>query len=132
MTDRAGLGAFGERVARERLARDGLRVLAANVRLPSGEVDLVATDGSDLVCVEVRTRRAGVPGVAAETLGPAKLQRMWRCAMEYCESSNIEPEAARLDLVAIDLDRSGRVVSVEHFRGLEVPEERAGRYAFDG
>jgi len=29
----------------------------------------------------------------------------------------------RLDVVSIDLDRAGRVVAVEHFRGIEIPGE---------
>ncbi|MGE5594954.1 MAG: hypothetical protein ACM3S1_02835, partial [Hyphomicrobiales bacterium] len=63
-----------------------------------------------------------MPGVAAESLTPAKLRRMWQCAMEYCEREEIDPERARLDVVSIDLGRGGRVEVVEHFRGVEVPE----------
>ena len=120
MTARQDLGAFGERVAAERLAVSGLAVVARNVRVKSGEIDLVARDGVDLVFVEVRTRRA-IPGTAAETLTPAKLERMWRCAMEYCEASGDDPEEVRLDLVSIDLRDDGRIGAIEHFRGLELP-----------
>ncbi|MFN0147723.1 MAG: YraN family protein [Dehalococcoidia bacterium] len=121
MTARRDLGDFGERLAAHRLEAAGLTVLARNVRVPAGEIDVVARDGGDMVFVEVRTRKAP-PGAAAESLTPSKLQRMWRCAMEYCEDQSIDPESVRLDLVSIDLDRAGRVTTVEHFRGLEVPE----------
>lgn len=121
MTARRELGQFGERVARHRLEAAGMRVVETNVRVASGEIDLVARDpGGELVFVEVRTRR-GAPGAAAESLAPAKLQRMWRCAMEYCERDSADPERARLDLVTIELDASGRAVSVDHLVGLEIP-----------
>ena len=121
MTARQDLGAFGERIAGHRLEASGLRILARNVRTPGGEIDIVAVDGGDTVFVEVRTRRAD-PGSAAESLGPAKLRRMWQCAMDYCESAGIDPERVRIDVVSVDLGPGGRVAQVEHFRGIEIPD----------
>lgn len=118
---RRSLGEFGERVAAHRLEARGLRILERNIRVPSGEIDLLAEDGDDLVFVEVRTRRA-TPGLAAETMTPAKLRRMWQCAMDYCERTATDPARARIDLVAIDLDRRGRVQAVAHFPALEIPD----------
>ncbi len=123
MTARQRLGAFGERVARHHIENAGLAVVSTNVRLKAGEIDILARDGSELVFVEVRTRKAP-PGSAAETLTPAKLRRLWACAMEYCELEQTDPEAVRLDLVCIDLDEAGQVASMEHIKGLEMPEER--------
>jgi hypothetical protein len=48
---------------------------------------------------------------------------MWQCAIEYCEREGRPPECARLDLVSIDLDSTGRVVAVDHLRGLELPPD---------
>ena len=120
-TKRQLLGAFGERVAAHKLEAAGLVVVARNVRTQGGEIDIVARDGPDLVFAEVRTRRA-IPGVASESLGPAKLRRMWQCAMDYCESNAIDPERVRIDAVSIDLAPNGAIAAVEHFRGLEIPD----------
>ncbi|GAB4334165.1 MAG: YraN family protein [Dehalococcoidia bacterium] len=119
---RQQLGAFGERVAVHRLEASGMTIAERNVRVPSGEIDIVARDGDDVVFVEVRTRRAD-PGTAAESIAPRKLRRMWRCAMEYCEQRAIDPETVRIDLVSIDLGPAGQPALVEHFRALEVPDE---------
>ncbi|MCK9518253.1 MAG: YraN family protein [Dehalococcoidia bacterium] len=121
MTARQQLGAFGERLAVHRLEAAGLRIVARNVRVPAGEIDILAEDGDDLVFVEVRTRRS-IPGVAAESLTPTKLRRMWQCAMDYCERESADPERVRIDVVSIDLGRGGRVEVVEHFRGVEIPD----------
>jgi putative endonuclease len=119
VTSRRKLGDRGEALAARFLLEQGLPVVATNIRTSSGEIDLIVQDGTDLVFVEVRTRR-GLAGDAAESLSPTKLQRMWRCAMEYCESQGLDPETARVDAVVIDLGTGGPVV--EHLRGLEVPE----------
>jgi putative endonuclease len=117
------LGDFGERVAAHRLESSGMTVLGRNIRVPAGEIDVLASEGADLVFVEVRTRRA-LPGAAAESITPVKLRRMWACAMQYCDTNNLDPERVRLDLVSIDLDRTGSISAFTHFRALEVPDDQ--------
>lgn len=122
MTERRDLGDFGERVAAHRLESMGMRIVGRNVRVGRIEADIIAEDGAELVFVEVRTRR-GQAGLAAESLLPQKLRRMWRLAMDYCTEHGIDPERARIDVMAVDLDGQGRARSIEHFRGIEIPEE---------
>jgi putative endonuclease len=121
VTARQRLGEFGERVAAHKLEAAGMAIVARNVRTRGGEIDFVAREGDDLVFVEVRTRRAD-PGLAAESLTPRKLLRMWQCAMDYCEANGLAPERARLDVVSIDLGPGGAADVIEHFRGIEIPE----------
>ena len=66
MTPKRALGDFGERVAALRLEALGMTVVGRQVRLPSGEIDIVAREAAETVFVEVRTRRAS-PGAAAES-----------------------------------------------------------------
>ena len=122
MNRRRELGAFGERVAAHRLEAAGLEIVDRNARTASGEIDLVARDGEDVAFVEVRTRRAD-RGTAAESLDDRKLRRMWRCAMEYCEAQGLDPERVRIDLVSLDIGSRDSVAHIEHFRGLEIPDE---------
>jgi len=70
--------------------------------------------------VEVRTRR-GEPGLAAESLTPAKLRRLWHAAIGYAETHGIDPERVRVDVIAVELDGKGAARNVEHFRGIEIP-----------
>lgn len=120
MTPKRQLGDFGERVAAHRLESMGMRIVGRNVRVGRIEVDLIAEDGDDLVFVEVRTRR-GEAGLAAESLGPDKLRRMWQGAIGYCEREVVDPVRVRIDVVAVDLDGRGAARSIEHFRGIEIP-----------
>ena len=69
-------GAAAEALAAEHLAAHGLRVIARNVRCRGGEVDLVCLDRSHVVFVEVRLRRNGRFGGAAESITAAKQRRV--------------------------------------------------------
>jgi len=114
------MGDFAERVAVATLAAKGMFILGRNVRVASGEIDIVARDGADIVFVEVRSRR-GAPGAAAESLTNDKLERMWRCALDYCEVEGLSADILRLDAVVLDLDAAGRLDGIHHFRALELP-----------
>ena len=63
---RLRLGLRAEQLVATRLERSGWRIVARNVRLPSGELDLVALDDGTLVFVEVKAGRAGA------TFGPER------------------------------------------------------------
>ncbi len=65
MRAKDAVGRYGEEVAARFLLDAGLTVLERNWRCRGGELDIVATDGSALVFVEVKTRssaRFGSPG----------------------------------------------------------------------
>jgi len=97
-----------------------MQVTDRNVRVGRAELDLVVRDGEETVVVEVRTRR-GAAGLAAESLTPTKLRRLWHAAMGYAEANGIDPERVRVDVVAVELDGTGTARNVEHFRGIDIP-----------
>jgi putative endonuclease len=112
--DRA-LGEFGERLAAGRLRRDGYEIVATNVAVrPWGEIDIVARRDGVLALVEVRTRRGSRFGGAALSLMPAKQRRMLRAAMAYLSGFGDEPPPARIDVILVNLDGNGRLLSIEH------------------
>jgi putative endonuclease len=110
---RRQLGAFGEQAAADHLVRHGHHILARRWRCRLGEIDLITQDGAELVFVEVRTRRAGPPGAAEESVGPAKRERLARLAYTYLAAAGDE-RPWRIDVVAVDLDARGRVTRIAH------------------
>lgn len=122
MTERRRFGDFGERVAAHHLETLGMAILDRNVRVGRIEVDLLVRDGDTLVFVEVRTRH-GEAGLASESLSPAKLGRMWRAVMAYCEQHDLDPDSARIDVVLVEPSGPQGALTVEHFPGIEVPGE---------
>jgi putative endonuclease len=112
---RRGLGDFGEAAARAHLLRAGYAILACNWRCRSGEIDLVAQQGDQLVFVEVRTRRLGGPISPEESITPSKRRRLIDLAAAYMAEAEItDATPCRIDLVAVVIDRSGRIARLDH------------------
>jgi putative endonuclease len=116
-TLRNKLGDFGEQVAAAYLARQGCVEVARKWRCSSGEIDLVVRDRGMLVFVEVRTRRGDGAGTAEESVGPAKRARLAALAYAYLEAAGAPDDTPwRIDVVAVDVDRAGRIARINHIR----------------
>jgi putative endonuclease len=112
---RKKLGDFGESAALAHLMRRGCVEVARKWRCPAGEIDLLIRDGATLVFVEVRTRRGSVSGAAEESIGPAKRARLIALAYAYLAAAGLPDDTPwRIDVVAVDVDRSGRVARLDH------------------
>lgn len=85
-------GRLGEALCAWRLRLCGWRILARDVRLPPGEIDLVARRGRTLAFIEVKARR---DAAATEPLAPAQRRRIVRAAACYLAA---RPELAALDI----------------------------------
>ena len=122
------VGREAERAVAERLAMAGWRTLATNVRVGRGELDLIAIDPgppAELVVVEVRWRRRRDFGLAEETLDRRKRLALRRAIGTLLatgalpDGTGLPRLSVRVDLVAVDLDASGRP-SVRHHRGIRL------------
>ena len=70
--------------------------------------------GDTLVFVEVKTRRGDAMGTAKESIGWRKAQSLLLAAQAYDERHEDLPPGRRIDVIAIDLDPDGELLSVEH------------------
>ena len=109
-------GRAAERIARQWLEREGLVIEAANVRLPVGEVDLIAQEGTTLCFVEVRSRTSGAYGGPLASIGEEKRRHLIRAAQWYLQRRSVAPEAVRFDVVSIAWHAAGPP-TVELVRG---------------
>ena len=118
MSDRRKkLGEFGEQVAAAHLMRQGYALIARQWRCAAGEIDLLMRDGATLVFVEVRTRRGNRAGAAEESVGRGKQAKLSALAYTYLEEHGTPADQLwRIDVVAVDVDRSGRIAGVRHIR----------------
>lgn len=118
VTDRRGLGQWGEDQARRHLLARGCRTVAANWRCSAGEVDLIVLDGDCLVFVEVRTRRGRAYGTPQESITPKKLARMAEVAQSYVYEHDWDGPW-RLDAIAIEVT-PGASPHVEWYRNVSI------------
>ena len=128
MTDdaRRQLGALGERVAADHLARRGFQILERNYRTRWGELDIVAFDGQTLVFCEVKSRRASCDGSRApeasqpfQSIHSRKRTQVRRMAGSWLSDRPGHPFAPvlRFDAIGVVFDPSGRLVSLDHLEG---------------
>jgi len=114
MTDgRKRLGAWGESVAAHHLEADGYRIVVRNWRCTQGEIDLIAQAGEELVFVEVKTRRGRDMGSPEEALTPSKQKKLMQLAQIYVAERDLDVDW-RIDLVAVELDKQGKLLRCEH------------------
>jgi putative endonuclease len=95
------LGERGERLAARYLRRQGMTIVARQVRLGGGELDLVAVEGETIVFVEVKTRRSDHAGHPLEAITTEKQRRLTRAALAYLRRHGLLEYSARFDLVAV-------------------------------
>jgi putative endonuclease len=110
---RVKLGRRGEKLAVTELARCGYEIVARNWRCQVGEVDVVARRDEAWAFFEVRTRRGREFGTPEESLTPSKQQRMVDVALTYLAEHELNDVDWRVGLVAVEMDRAGRLLRVE-------------------
>lgn len=108
-TDPAIAGQRAERMVFAHLELNGYRVLGTNYVTRRGEIDIIAAQGDTLVFVEVRARQRGAMVSPQESLTPSKQRRMIAAAQQYLQESDASWDDWRMDLAAVELDRSGQV-----------------------
>jgi putative endonuclease len=122
------VGAEAERLVAEILIAEGWRILARNVRVGRGELDLVAVDPGPpaaFVVVEVRRRGRRDFGLAEESLDRRKRAALRRAIGGLLElarlpdGTELPPLPLRVDLAAIDPGPGGRA-SLRHHRGIRL------------
>ncbi len=123
---RRQLGRTGEDLATAALEKAGLTILTRNWRCAYGEIDIVAQERAPdytqagreapwLVLVEVRTRRGTRFGTAIEAVTLRKQAKLREVAGHYVQANGWQGPW-RIDVVAVQMDGRGRLLSVEHIR----------------
>ena len=110
-----GLGRRGEEAACAYLERIGYTVVERNWQIRSGEIDIIALDGSTLVLCEVKTRRSERAGTAEEAVSATKRKRLVRLAEAYLTTAARAAERVRFDVVAIRVIAEDRAL-LRHYR----------------
>lgn len=117
--DRAGVWKRGERAAAKAMRRAGCRVIARNLVLGPGEIDILCQDraSGEFVVVEVKARidRGGLrrPEGSITRAKQAKLVQLVRALQR---DGRVRGKAIRIDVVAVDFAPGvRRAVDVRHY-----------------
>jgi putative endonuclease len=110
---RKQLGRWGESVAEHHLAAQGYEIVERNWRCRQGEIDLVVQAKELLIFVEVKTRRGQKMGTPEEGLTPHKSRQLLKLGQIYIAEHELDVDW-RVDLVAVELDQSGKLLRCDH------------------
>jgi putative endonuclease len=106
-------GMLGERLASEFLEENGYQILDKNYRCRDGEIDIIARLEDTLIFIEVRTKRSSRFGIPEESITPVKMERLRKVAAHYCQNHDNLPSSWRIDVVAIEVNNTGRISRIE-------------------
>lgn len=114
-----GTGRAGESAARAFVTGElGCAIVATNYRTRVGEIDIIAVDNARddtcLVFFEVKTRTNRAFGAPSEQVSAKKSSRLKAAAQSYLAENDLEHSDWRIDLISVEMDRSGRVSRIEH------------------
>lgn len=96
------IGQETETQACQYLEKQGMKLLERNFYGPNGELDLIMSDRTSLVFIEVRYRKNNNFGSAAETINKAKQKKLYMTALYYLQTKpGYADKPARFDVVSI-------------------------------
>jgi putative endonuclease len=115
-------GQRGEGLAVDYLRQQGYGIVKQNYRCRSGEIDIIAWDGSTLVFVEVKTKSQPAFGAPQTMVDRAKQKKIVHVAMTYVQQQALHNTLLRFDVVAVTL-RPGSAPEVTHLPAAFTPPD---------
>ena len=105
-------GAIAESIVANHLRQQGYHILKQNLYTKFGEIDILAKEGDEFVCVEVRSRQRRRPNLPPEvSLSPLKYQHLVRSLLSLPFLHN---RPTRIDLITVE-----HGVVRHHFKSIE-------------
>lgn len=95
------IGNQGENIAVDFLKESGYIILDRNFRCRTGEVDIIAEDGSYICFIEVKTRYNTSFGTPGEAVSLTKQYHIFRTAQYYIMKKKLFKSNFRFDVVEI-------------------------------
>lgn len=106
-------GNMGEKAAVKFLKKNGYRIRGTNFRCRTGEIDIIAEKNDWLVFIEVRTKTNLEFGKPEESVTTAKKERLINTALTYLANYKNLPSLWRIDFVAVEMDKQGKIRRIE-------------------
>jgi putative endonuclease len=112
------IGRLGEAMSRKYLLKKRFRILDMNFVTPFGEIDLVVKKNSFTIFVEVKTRTSRKFGSPLYAITATKRKSIIANSLFYLKKHGLCDANARIDIIAIDLDKNGKIKILEHVKNV--------------
>ncbi|TKB75139.1 MAG: YraN family protein [Nitrospira sp.] len=121
---RRRFGHAAEATAEQYLRRKGYRILGRNVRLTTGELDLVAESAGRVVFVDVKARRTEAYGGAIHAVDPRKQAKLAHLASQFLAQRRMTDRLCRFDVILCE-SQDGVPTVLEHIENaFDVPDNK--------
>lgn len=123
------LGDRGEIKAREFLEESSYVILHTNWRYGHKEVDIIATQESSLIFIEVKTRKRKGTLLPSEIFTKQKQRFYVECAFIYREEYCMDMYSVRFDIICVHTKQND-TMTIEHWRDvIDVRNVMGSRYS---
>ena len=112
------LGRWGEDLATEYLQQHGYRIIERDWKSGRRDIDIIATDGNQVVFVEVKTRRNRLYGDPEEAVDYRKLQNLRLAINHYIKYRRINNEV-RFDIITV-VGTIGQQPEIDHIKDVRL------------
>ncbi len=99
------IGQFGEDVASQYLIRKGYHILEQNLKVPFGEIDIIAEKNNCICFVEVKSRKSKKYGLPEEAITSHKKKKIIKVAQFYIKKKKISNRIFRFDVISIQFEQ---------------------------
>jgi putative endonuclease len=110
------IGKWGEGIANRHLVDLGYQIISTNHRTPYGEIDIIASEGTTLVFIEVKTRTSKSLGNPEGSVTPRKQQHILNSAQHYLATLEQPCDDWRVDVVAITGKPGNSRIDIQVFK----------------
>ncbi|UCD38931.1 MAG: ribonuclease HII [Fidelibacterota bacterium] len=111
LKDRQAMGRLGEQLAATYLIESGYAIRELNYRVAhTGELDIIAQRGADIVFCEVKSQVPGGWGEPEEQVDVKKRDRIMAAARQYCAEKEIDT-AVRFDVISVKFTKAGPTIT---------------------
>ena len=111
MAERNDTGKQGESIAKRYLEENGYNILETNWRFHHYELDIIATDGKELIIIEVKTRSGNYLIAPELAVNKSKIRRIVTASDAYARMKYIDLPI-RFDIIC--LIKNGDSYSIEN------------------
>jgi len=101
MHARAAFGQWGEDEACRHLLSQSYKVICRNYRCKFGEIDIIASKNSEIIFIEVKTRKTLKFGMPAEAVTKKKQAKIHSTALNYLNENHQYYKKFRFDVIEI-------------------------------
>jgi len=116
------LGTHGEQLAAEFMKNKGYTIFEKNYRVHhTGEIDLIAQKGDEIVFIEVKTRSSTQYGYPEEAVDYWKAKKISKSMRHFLHIHSLHDSYIRFDVISVYINEKNNITDIRHNENVILP-----------